>query len=186
MNDQAIIDLYFKRDESAITKTSDKYGAYLWKIAMNILRVKQDSEECVNDTYLSAWNKIPPTRPKNFLPYLGRMTRNISMDKLDYNTASKRDRKKQTPLDELQDCVVSKQAMPEEEVSSKELGECISQFLREFDKEKRVIFIRRYWYSDSIKTIATMLNISESKTKMTLSRMRKKLQEYLVKEGYRI
>ncbi len=181
MDDEKIIDLYFARDETALTATSEKYGAYLRGISQNILHSASDAEECENDAYLAAWNRIPPLRPKCMAAFLGRLTRNISLDRLDYNKAQKREAvfAAQEELDAVASCLPS----PEDELAKKQLAEHISAFLHSIQPLKRQIFVRRYWYGDSIGTIASLYNISESKVTSMLFRMRAKLRTYLEKEG---
>lgn len=153
MNDEEIIGLYWERDQQAIPATDEKYGKLLNHIAYNILYNRQDSEECVNDTYLNAWNCIPPQRPTYFQAFLGAITRNLSLDRYKQQHAKKR--------------------VPAE----------MTTLLSELETEKRAIFIRRYWYCDDIKNIALDFSCSESKVKASLFRMREKLKLYLEKEG---
>ena len=185
MTDQSIIDLFWQRSEDAIRNTSKKYGTYLMKIAMNILHCYEESEECVNDTYLSAWDQIPPDRPQKLLPYLGRITRCLALNRYDYLTAQKRNSDFSVQLSELEDCLSSPNTT-ENQYESKALSAAISAFLRTLDPEKRNIFIRRYWFSDNIADIAGRFAISESKVKSILFRLRKQLKKYLESEGYRI
>lgn len=185
MTDQEIIDLFWHRSEDAIRNTAMKYGAYLTKIAMNILHSFEESEECVNDTYLSAWEQIPPDRPQKFLSYLGRITRCLAFNRYDYLKAQKRNVGFTVQLTELEE-VLSKPDTVESQYESGELASAISAFLRTIDYEKRNIFIRRYWFSDSIADIAERFAISESKVKSILFRVRKQLKVYLESEGYRI
>lgn len=185
MEDSQIIDLYWHRKESAISATTEKYGRYLMKIAMNILRRREDSEECVNDTYLDVWNQIPPTRPNNLLPYVGRITRNKAINKLQYLTADKRNCELDVVLSELEDCFAFSDT-PEYVFDNNEISKVISEFLRTCKKEHRHIFIRRYWFSDNILDISNELEISQSKVKSILFRVRKNLRKYLESVGYDI
>lgn len=185
MTDQMILDLFWKRSEDAIQNTSQKYGAYLTKIAMNILRHHEESEECVNDTYLSAWEQIPPDHPENLLAYLGRITRCLALNRYDYLTAQKRNAEFTLQLSELEECL-SRPDCVESQYENGELSSAISTFLRTLDGEKRNIFIRRYWFSDPITEIASRFNLSESKVKSILFRLRKQLKQYLESEGYRL
>lgn len=185
MTDQAIIDLFWQRSEEAIRNTSQKYGTYLTKIAMNILHYYEESEECVNDTYLAAWEQIPPDRPQRLLPYLGRITRCLALNRYDYLTAQKRNAAFTVQLTELEECL-SRPDTIESAYENGELSSAISAFLRTLDSEKRNIFIRRYWFSDNITEIARRFEISESKVKSILFRVRKQLRKYLESEGYRI
>ncbi|MBQ8837329.1 MAG: sigma-70 family RNA polymerase sigma factor [Clostridia bacterium] len=185
MTDESIVALFFERSESAINNTAEKYGRYLMKIAANILHLREDAEECVNDTYYTAWNQIPPDRPSKLLPYLGRITRCLALNRHDYLTAQKRNADFTQQLAELEDCLSSPDT-PESKYENGELGAVISEFLRTVDSEKRNIFIRRYWFSDSIADIAKQFELSESKVKSILFRVRKLLAKYLESEGYRI
>lgn len=185
MTDQRIIDLFWQRSEDAIKNTSEKYGTYLTKIAVNILCYYEEAEECVNDTYLSAWKQIPPDRPQKLLPYLGRITRCLALNRYDYLKAQKRNADFSIQLDELEECL-SRPETTESRYENGELSSAISAFLRTLDSEKRNIFIRRYWFSDNITDIAERFKISESKVKSILFRVRKQLKKYLEREGYGI
>lgn len=182
MDDEMIIDLYWERSESAIAETSNKYGRYCRAIAFNILANNADAEECENDTYMAAWNTMPSARPNKLLAFLGRVTRNIALDRYDYNKAKKRNGEFDILLSELED-FISAQNNVETEYDAGQVSKLISDFLRSTDAEKRVIFLRRYWFSDSIKDISKQFGMSESKIKSILFRMRKKLKKYLEKEG---
>ena len=183
MEDKRIIDLYFKRDESAIAETAFKYGGLVRSIARNILRSDADAEECENDVYNAAWNAIPPERPENFSAFLGRITRNIALDRYDYNTAAKRNGSFDLILSELEECISSRETT-ESEYEQKLIAEYIDKFLRQLDYTKRVVFIRRYWYADTVEETARFLGWSVPKTKSVLSRTRKKLRAYLEQEGW--
>lgn len=185
MTDQIIIDLFWQRSEDAIRNTSQKYGMYLTKIAMNILHNNEESEECVNDTYLTAWEQIPPDRPQKLLTYLGRITRCLALNRYDYLTAQKRNSEFTVQLTELEECL-SRPDTVESQYENGELSSAISNFLRTLEPEKRNIFIRRYWFSDNIIDIAGRFEISESKVKSILFRVRKQLKKHLESEGYRI
>ncbi|MFR3484780.1 MAG: RNA polymerase sigma factor [Clostridia bacterium] len=182
MDDEQILDLYWKRSESAITETAKKFGRYCWTIAWNILSDAADAEECENDVYLAAWNTIPPKRPAHLAIFLGRLTRNIALDKYDYKTAQKRNQKFEQILSELEDCLVSPHSV-ETQYEAGQTAETINRFLREQPYESRAVFLRRYWYSDSIRDIAKQFGISESKVKSMLFRTRNRLRQYLEKEG---
>ncbi|MCH4887021.1 sigma-70 family RNA polymerase sigma factor [Acidaminobacter sp. JC074] len=182
MNDSSIIELFIKRSEQAITMTAEKYGKYLNKISWNILHNHEDVEECVNDTYLSAWKQIPPDKPERFLPYLGRITRALSLNKYNYYKAKKRNSQFDMVLSELEDCLMATETV-ESSLDAMELSKAINTFLKSIKKEHRIIFVRRYWYSDSIKDIAKIRQTSESNVKSILFRVRKKLESYLIKEG---
>lgn len=185
MEDSEIIQLYFARNETAIEETSKKYRNYCTKIANNILCNSEDSEECVNDTFLGAWEAIPPNSPGKLSSFLGKITRNIALNKYDYYMAKKRNKNFDRILDELNDCLSSPNNV-EHQYEEEQLAESISNFLKSISMDHRNIFLRRYWYSDSLADIAERFNISDSKTKSVLFRTRKKLQIHLKKEGYHL
>ncbi|URN95860.1 MAG: sigma-70 family RNA polymerase sigma factor [Candidatus Pristimantibacillus lignocellulolyticus] len=182
MEDQGIVHLYLQRSQQALLETKNKYGAYCKAIARNILSNYSDIEECENDTYLAAWNAIPPNMPRKFSVFLGRIARNIALDKYGYNTAKKRNREFEVILTELEECLASPNTV-ETEYEAGEIAHLINHFLYTIDEQTRNLFIRRYWYSDSIKNISKMFNMSNSKVKSTLFRTRNKLRDYLLKEG---
>lgn len=182
MEDEKIINLYFERNESAILETAQKYGAMIRGIAYNILKNHSDCEECENDTYHVAWNKIPPERPHAFAAFLGRIARNISFDKYRYNKAEKRNADFDILLSEIADCVACKRSV-ETEADEKMLAEQLDNFLKSIHFTKRVVFIRRYWYCDSIEKIANDFGFSKSKVKSMLMRTRNALKKYLEKGG---
>lgn len=183
MEDKQILDLYNKRLEAAIAETADKYGKYCHSIAYNILYNTQDSEECVNDTYLKAWQSIPPHYPEKLSAYLGKITRNLALNRYKYYNRQKRgEGQTALVLEELLECVPSMDG-PEQEVEEKILVEVLNRFLENLPEEKMKIFMRRYWYMSSIKEIADDFAMGESKVKMILSRSRSKLKELLEKEG---
>ena len=183
MNDEKIIEMYFDRDEQAITLTKLKYESYLYTIAYNILSDKPDSEECVNDTYMGAWNSIPPHKPSVLKTYLSKLTRNISLKKLRYKTAQKRNNSQvEIAIDELSDLQCTSDNV-ESSLDEKELVEFIGRFISELEINKRRIFLARYWYFFSVRDIARKLGYTESKVKTTLKRTRDKLFEELKKEG---
>lgn len=185
VEDKDIIELFINRSEMAIAKTSEKYGAYLTKICMNILNMKEDADECVNDTYLTSWKQIPPDRPQKFLAYLGKIAKNIALNRYDYLKANKRNTHFDVVLSELEDCLSSENNV-EDSIIEKELSLSISNYLRSIDEKSRNIFIRRYWYSDSIADVSRLFGISQSNAKVTLHRIRNNLKHYLEKEGYNI
>ncbi len=186
MNDTEIIDLYFKRDEKAITHTDKKYGDDLRRISHRIIRNTQDSEECVNDTYLKVWNSVPPQNPVRFFAYLVKIVRNLSLNRYEMLTAKKRG-SGEIPLvlDELSYCIPDK-AGTETEYDKNRLNIIIDRFLSSLEEEKAVIFIQRYFYLCSIKEIARENKMSQSKVKMTLLRLRSTLKEYLITEGIEV
>ncbi len=186
MNDTEIIDLYFKRDETAISQTDKKYGNDLKGISYRIVRNRSDSEECVNDTYLRVWRNIPPERPLKFFPYLAKIVRNISLNRYEYIKANKRTADViPLVLNELSYCIPDKFSM-DETIDERELIKIIDNFLMSQSEEKAVIFIQRYFYLCSIKEIAAENAISQSKAKMTLLRLRQALKEQLTKEGIEV
>lgn len=184
MDDLMIIELYFERDEKAIKETDKKYGRLCFTVAINILGNDEDSEECVNDTYLSVWNKIPPTRPNNFMAFICKITRNLSLKRLDYNKAMKRTPESFVSFTELEDVLPDNSIIPDME--NAELGRLISEFLNNEKPDARAVFIRKYWFFDSISDIAARYSFSESKVKNMLYHSRNKLREYLKKEGIEI
>ena len=171
LSDDCIIDLYFDRSEDAITETSNKYGGYVKKIAMNILGDFEDAMECENDAYLALWNTIPPNRPESFLAFLGKIVRNIALGKFEYKSAQKRNQKLCVILDELEECIGTKESV-EDEILTGELTRMINSFLEDLKENRRIMFVKRYWYGMSVKTIAEEMDISESKVKTTLFRIR--------------
>ena len=184
MEDSCIVDLYWKRSQNAISETSKKYSKYCYSIAYNILYNAEDADEAVNDTYLGAWNSIPPHRPTVLSTYLGKITRRVSINKLNERKADKRGGGEIfIALDELSDCIPSKGRV-EEVVEQKELIHDINNFLAQTQKDDRDIFVLRYWFVMPIRDISIKLNMSESKIKSVLFRMRKKLNKFLKKEGY--
>lgn len=158
MQDEELIRLYVTRSERAIALTSDKYGGYCHTIAYQILKDLEDSEECVNDTYWKAWNVIPPTMPKCFKAFLGKITRNLALHRWEKNSTKKRGGN-QIPflLDELAECIPSQEDIPKK-VEDAEICALCNQFLEMLSKEKRMVFVRRYWYCDSVSDIAKMVS----------------------------
>lgn len=183
MEDGEIIALYWARSESAIAETAGKYGAYCRSIAYHILCDAEDTEECVNDTYLHAWNAMPPQRPSRLSAFLGKITRNLSLDKYGYKMAAKRGGG-QMPLvlDELLECIPV-QGSVEQELEDRELVELLNHFLATLLPRNRNVFLRRYWYLNSVREIAADYGLGESNVKMILLRTREKLRRYLEKEG---
>lgn len=183
MEDSQIVELYWQRNETAITHTQQKYGRYLGKIAFQILNDREDSQESVNDTYLAAWNAMPPHRPSVLSTYLGKLTRRISIDLFRKKSAQKRGAGEyQKSLEELGDLAGG--TTPQEAVDSQLLGDAIAGFLRTVSSEARHTFIGRYYYLDSVKEIAAYCHISEAKVKILLHRTRLALRTYLEDEGY--
>ena len=186
MNDDAIVALYWQRDESAITVTQEKYNVYLMKIARNILNDTGDSEESVNDTYLAAWNSMPPQKPVVLSAYLGKITRRISISLFRKRNADKRKGGEfALSLDEMEE-VLGDHMEPEKEIEAKLLGELLNQFLCSLKPDERRTFIGRYYYMDPLKEVAAYCGMSEGKVKTMLFRTRAKLKEYLIKEGFEL
>ena len=184
MDDNSIIRLYFDRDELAVEETARKYGPYCYAIAKNILPLREDAEESVNDTYMDAWNAIPPHRPSSLSLFLGKLTRRISIDRLRKNNAQKRGGGELAlVLDELQQCISSDTDVAQE-FERQYLSQIINDFTKTLPEKERRVFLCRYWYMDSIRTISRRFGYSESKVKSMLFRTREKLQEILKKEGY--
>ena len=184
MEDSKIVDLYWQRSEQAIHETKNKYENLLYSVAKNIIFTHEDAEECVNDTYLSAWNSIPPTRPTILSAFLGKITRNLAFNKYKHNHVMKRGSGEiAVVLDELAECVSGLEDV-EQEIDRRELIAEINSFLDTLSPKKRNIFICRYWYSDSIPSIAKRYEMTESNVSVTLNRLRSKLKEYLSERGY--
>lgn len=183
MNDQQILRLYFDRSEDAIAQTAAKYGAFCYTVAYQILRNAEDSEECVNDTYLKAWSVIPPHRPQKLAAFLGKITRNLSIDLYRRYTAEKRGGSEMAlALDELEMCVPSRDS-GWDHADRMALTDALNGFLETLPSQQRQIFMRRYWYVNSIKEIAQAYGLTESKVKMSLLRSRGQLKAMLEKEG---
>lgn len=186
MDDDRIVQLYWERSQEAIAATDKKYGRYCTSIARNILYSTEDVEECVNDTYLNAWNAMPPNRPTVLSAFLGKITRNLSFNRYKYNTAEKRGGSKTAAvLDELGECVSGNDSV-EQEIDRKELVKAINSFLSSVSPEKRNIFISRYWYFDSVNDIAERFGRTENNVSAILSRLRLKLHNYLTERGFEL
>ena len=186
MRDKEIVQMYFDRNDNAICETSKVYGAYLSKIAKNILGNEQDAEECVNDAYLKLWNSIPPNKPENLSSYIGKIVRNLSFDRYRQKRAGKRGGgEMEVVLCELADCVSGNYSV-EHEIDKKELSRAINAFLDTLDKEKCDIFILRYWYALSVSEISRRASASESNVSTILSRTRKALKVYLTERGFEL
>ena len=184
MTDEKIIKLYFDRNEIAISVTRDKYGKYLYQTAYNILHIKEDSEESVNETYLGAWNTIPPKKPNVLKAYLCKLTRNISLKRFRDNSALKRGgTQTDLALSELDEILASSESM-DDKIEREELLSFIKQFILELKSEQRQMFLARYFHLYSVKDIAHKLGYTESKVKVTLKRARDKLCEELKKTNY--
>jgi len=184
MEDARIVQLYWDRDEAAIEESSKKYGAYCASIARNILSDLSDAEECVNDTWLRAWNAMPPHRPSILSTFLGKLTRNLSFDRYRRLHREKRGgHNVDAALEELGDCVSGRDD-PERRREERELILELDRFLRTLPEEKRHMFILRYWYADSIADIAKRLGMSENSVSVTLSRVRRRLKIHLIERGF--
>ena len=183
VDDEKIVELYHKRDESAITETKAKYGKYCYTIAHRILNIAEDAEECESDTYLMAWNTIPPKKPNPLAPYLAKITRGLSIDKWRKSSAQKRGGTDVfVSMQELEECIPSDKTI-EETIDDLELAKMISLFLRSLPETECNVFLNRYWFFLSIKDICEKYSFSQSKVKMMLLRTREKLLSYLEKEG---
>lgn len=182
MDDRKIIDLFFERSEQAVTELSTKYGSRLRGIAANILRDANEAEECENDTYMSIWSSIPPKRPESLAAYACRIARNKAIKRYRAKTAQKRNSQYDLSLEELEDCL-SCAGGPEEHVQAAELGWAINVFLTELSPEDRSIFLRRYYFADSVGEISEELKSTENRISLRLFHMREKLRKHLEKEG---
>ena len=182
MTDTEIIALFFERSEQAIAELAKKHGNAVARVTRNILGNEQDAEESVNDTYLGAWNAIPPHRPTPLRTFVCRIARNLATMKYHANTAEKRNSRYDTALDELEE-VLSDSGSVEDELEAKELAEGINAFLSTLNYTDRFLFTRRYWYSDPLQDIAKMANTTPNSVAVRLFRIREKLKRYLEKEG---
>ena len=184
MDDLRIIELYFKRDEQAIKETDVKYGKLCRSIAYNILNNHEDSEECVNDTYVGVWNAIPPIKPNNFMSFVCKIARNLSLKRLEFMKREKRSPDVLVSLDDLASVLPDDRYAPD--VSDEDVGKLISRFLRMQKEDVRSVFVRKYYFFDSIADIAVRFGFTESKVKNMLFYTRNKLRDYLIKEGVEI
>ena len=181
MDDNLIVALYWDRDEKAIEKTAEKYGKYCHMIAYNVLFDDLDAEECVNDTYLGAWNSMPPQRPSALKAFLGKITRNLSLNRLERDRAKKRGGgTADVALDELTECIPAADGDPTDEIV---LRDVLNGFLRSLPEETMIVFLQRYWYFMPIAEIAVTRKMGESRVKVLLHRARLRLKELLKKEG---
>ena len=186
MKDNEIISLFEVRDEHAIEALSDKYHPYCYKIAWNLLTNKEDSEECLNDTWLRAWNAIPPARPQRLGPFLGTITRNLALNRIRQEQTQKRGSGVvQVAIEELGECIPAASDVYEA-MEEKQLTQIINAFLAELPQEKRVAFVLRYYYGTSIQQIAKRLRCSESRVKSMLYRIRGRLKVHLEQEGIQL
>ena len=182
MDDGNLIELYNNRSESAITETEVKYGKYCYSIAHNILRSHEDAQECVNDAYLKLWNSIPPQRPKNFCTFLGRIIRNIAINRYNYSSAEKRASSCEQVFDEAAELIPDTHSGSgfADELA---LKEAINSFLASLSRKHRIIFVRRYWYMSGLREIAEDMHETETSVKVILHRTRKKFKDHLEREG---
>ena len=182
MEDKLIIELLWARSEKGLEVLADRFGPRLRATAMNILRSHRDAEETVNDTYMAVWNAIPPKRPEPLAAFVYKAGRNLALKRLRSNTAEKRDGSYDLSLDELAECIPG-QAL-EETVRARALGRAIDKYLGTISKTSRIIFLRRYWFGDSVKDIASCLGMTQGAVSLRLNRTRQQLHTYLNKEGY--
>ena len=182
MDDKQIIELYFERNEQAIKETQNKYGAFCHRMAMNILGIHEDAEECVNDTYYSVWKQIPPTVPEVFKVYLGRITRNLSISRFRAMRAKKRYSSMEIMLSELNDCVPSSSNV-EQTIEVMQLSDYISEWLDSLPEEDCALFVRRYWFGDEVQELAKKCGITAAKMAQRMLRLRKSLKAALEQKG---
>ena len=184
MEDSNIIDLLFARNEDGIKHMDDTYGKRLFVLADNIVRNDQDAEESVSDTYMKAWDTIPPKKPMHLFAYLAKICRNFALKKLDWKAAAKRNAEVVSLTQEMENCIPD--MTRDTEMEARELGRILDAFLRTLSDENQMVFLRRYWYVDSIAEIAARYGISESAVQMRLNRTRCKLAAYLEREGIKV
>ena len=184
MDDSKIIELFFARNEDAIKHTDDTYGRRLFHLADNIVHNDQDAEESVNDTYMKAWDTIPPQRPEHFFAYIAKICRNFALKRIDWQKAKKRNAEVVALTQEMENCIPD--TYRDMEADERELGRILDAFLRTLTPENQMVFLRRYWYVDTIAEIAVRYGISESAVQMRLNRTRSRLAMYLAKEGIKV
>jgi len=184
LDDESIVRMFWARDEQAIPSTADKYGKYCISIAQNILGNKEDAEECVNDAYLQAWNSIPPHRPNVLSTFLGRLVRNLSINKYRHNIVKKRGGGQATVvLEEISELISDGESI-ENLLERRELLKSIEDFLDKLPENKRRIFVCRYWFFESVTEISNRFGITENSVSVTLNRLRKKLHKHLLERGF--
>lgn len=183
MQDEKIVQLYWDRDEQAIRETADKYGTYCEAVAWNILRDREDSQECVNDTWLRTWNAIPPQRPRKLRMFLAKITRNLAFDKYKANNAVKRGGEMERVLYELAECTAGGTSLEDTAIAS-ELADAVNRFVRALPERERNVFARRYFFAETMVEIGQRYGLSGKNVTVILTRTRKKLREYLKKGGY--
>ena len=179
IDDEKIIELFFERSEQGIRELDNKYGAICHNLSYNIVNNRQDAEECVNDAYLGAWNTIPPVHPNPLLSYIVKIVRNISIKIYWRKGAAKRSSHYTIALEEIEACITDRKTV-EDEIEVRELARIIEDFLDTLTLENRVIFMRRYWFSDSYKDIADFVGLSEKNISVRLTRIREKMKQYLI------
>ena len=177
MDDREIVALFYARSEQAITELSEKYGKLSFQIACNILNNSQDAEECVSDAYLGVWNSVPPQNPDPLRAYLCRIVRNLALKKLRANSALKRGSQFEISLSELEHCIPNNSL--DEQLSANELTAQINAFLSTLRRDDRVLFVRRYWFAESLSSLAADFGITQHNASVRLSRIRAKLRKYL-------
>lgn len=182
MDDRQILKLFFVRAEGAIEALAEKFGNTLERIAMNILENREDAQESINDTYLALWNAIPPQEPEPLAPYVYRTGRNVALKHLAYANAQKRCSRYDVSLEELSCCLPGDDL--EQTVDARSVGQAMDAFLQSQSRENRYIFLRRYWYGDSVRDIAGALKMQENAVSVRLNRLRGKLKDYLIREGF--
>ena len=183
MDDAKIVELYWARSDAALTETAKKFGPYCHTIAYNVLENVEDSEECVNDTYMRAWNSMPDKRPAALAPYLGRITRNLALNRIiEKNTLKRGGGEAALALDELDECTASSYSL-EREVEAREIAAAMNRFLSKLPETERALFVSRYWFLAPVRELAEKFGFSESKTVSMLRRTRLKLGKFLTGEG---
>lgn len=182
LDDNRIIELFFQRSETAISSLAEKYGGTMYSISYNILKSSEDAEECVNDAYLGAWNAIPPARPSPLLAFVCRIVRNISLTRYKFKKASKRDNSGDVSFEQIADCIPADSSV-DGAIETAELTRILDSWLSTLKPENRYIFMRRFWYMDTVFDIAKSMNISEASVYQRIDRMKKKLYIYLKERG---
>ena len=182
MEDEKIIDLCFARSEQGIRELDNQYGAICRSLSYNIVNNRQDAEECVNDAYLGVWNTVPPARPSPLLAYLCRIVRNLSLKVYWKKNAAKRSSVYTIAMEEIEACVADRKTV-EDEIEARELARIMEEFLDTLTLENRVIFMRRYWFSDSCRDIAGLMGLTEKNISVRLTRIRQKMRQYLMERG---
>ena len=185
MEDSQIIRLYWDRDESAITESDSAHGAYCFAVAMNVLASREDSEECVSDTWWKAWNVIPPQKPDRLRSFFARITRNLAIDRYRKRTAEKRNEHMNTVLEELEGCLSGEESV-ESEVERQELSSSLNRFLASLSLRDRQIFVRRYFWCEDVKKIAAEMGLKQNSVNVMLHRMRNRLRAHLTADGWEV